>query len=234
MKFRIAAWLFALALAVAFCLLGRWQLNKAVIKQGMLDRVAAVLRDKQAQSLAVLSRTDDTRYAWVAGTGHFADAPALLLDNQRRGDAVGVMVFQVFQPDQGRALLVELGWLPLPGNRTLPAVTRPDGTLRLSGLLTSPPSAGFALGPAYVVRDPQRWLLTRVDLGALATGLKTDLSPQVLRLDPTLPLGYPRDLDVLPNTLPPQQHRAYAVQWFGLALATLVTALVLTLRRKKK
>ena len=233
MKFRIAAWLFALALAVAFCLLGRWQLNKAVIKQGMLDRVAAVLRDKQAQSLAVLSRTDDTRYAWVAGTGHFADAPALLLDNQRRGDAVGVMVFQVFQPDQGRALLVELGWLPLPGNRTLPAVTRPDGTLKLSGLLTSPPSAGFALGPAYVVRDPQRWLLTRVDLGALATGLKTDLSPQVLRLDPALPLGYPRDLDVLPNTLPPERHRAYAVQWFGLAIATLVTALVMSLRRKK-
>jgi cytochrome oxidase assembly protein ShyY1 len=143
------------------------------------------------------------------------------------------MVFQVFQPDQGRALLVELGWLPLPGNRTLPAVTRPDGALRLSGLLTSPPSAGFALGPAYVVRDPQRWLLTRVDLGALATGLKTDLSPQVLRLDPALPLGYPRDLDVLPNTLPPERHRAYAVQWFGLAIATLVTALVMSLRRKK-
>ncbi len=233
MKFRIAAWLFALALAVAFCLLGRWQLNKAVMKQGMLDHVAAVLRDKQAQSLAARSRTDDTRYAWVTGTGHFADAPALLLDNQRRGDAVGVMVFRVFQPDQGRALLVELGWLPLPGNRALPAVTRPDGTLRLSGLLASPPSAGFALGPAYVVRDPQRWLLTRVDLGALATGLKTDLSPQVLRLDPALPLGYQRDLDVLPNTLPPERHRAYAVQWFGLAIATLVTALVMSLRRKQ-
>jgi cytochrome oxidase assembly protein ShyY1 len=54
-----------------------------------------------------------------------------------------------------------------------------------------------------------------------------------LRLDPALPLGYQRDLDVLPNTLPPERHRGYAVQWFGLAVASLVTALVLTLRRKK-
>lgn len=78
----------------------------------------------------------------------------------------------------------------------------------------------------------RRWLLTRIDIAALAEGLHIQLAPRVLRLDPALPLGYTRDLDVLPNTLPPERHRGYALQWFGLALATLILALFLGFRRR--
>jgi cytochrome oxidase assembly protein ShyY1 len=60
------------------------------------------------------------------------------------------------------------------------------------------------------------------------------LAPRVLKLDPALPLGYPRDLDILPNTLPPERHVGYAVQWFALALAMLVMALVLTWHSRRK
>ena len=59
------------------------------------------------------------------------------------------------------------------------------------------------------------------------------LPPRVLRLDPALPLGYVRDLDILPNTLPPQRHLGYAVQWFALAAAVLATALLLTFRKPR-
>ena len=52
-------------------------------------------------------------------------------------------------------------------------------------------------------------------------------------LDPALPLGYTRDLELLPNTLPPERHLGYAVQWFGLALAVLLTAAVLSWRSRK-
>jgi cytochrome oxidase assembly protein ShyY1 len=55
----------------------------------------------------------------------------------------------------------------------------------------------------------------------------------VLRLDPAMAGGYARDLEILPNTLPPEKHLGYAVQWYGLALAVLVTALVLTFRRPR-
>ena len=43
-----------------------------------------------------------------------------------------------------------------------------------------------------------------------------------------------RDLEILPNTLTPERHLGYAVQWFGLALAVLAVALVLTLRARKR
>ncbi|MBW8810811.1 MAG: SURF1 family protein, partial [Lysobacter sp.] len=74
-----------------------------------------------------------------------------------------------------------------------------------------------------------------VDPAAIAstTGLSVPLAPRVLRLDPAIKLGYERDLELLANTLPPQQHRGYALQWYALALAVLATALILTFRRKR-
>jgi cytochrome oxidase assembly protein ShyY1 len=61
----------------------------------------------------------------------------------------------------------------------------------------------------------------------------------VLKLDPAQSLASDgradaRDLDILPNTLPPDRHLGYAVQWFGLALAVLVTALVVTFRKSPR
>ncbi|MDG6348912.1 SURF1 family cytochrome oxidase biogenesis protein, partial [Luteimonas sp. 8-5] len=78
----------------------------------------------------------------------------------------------------------------------------------------------------------------RPDALAAQLGLAA-LSPRVLKLDPAQSLpadgpAYARDLDILPNTLPPDRHLGYAVQWFGLALAVLVTALVVTFRKSSR
>src|SRR5690606_23800385 len=137
---------------------------------------------------------------------------------------------------QGTPLLVELGWLPLPGDRTLPAVPLPQETTRVSCLLSPPPSPGLARAPA-VAQDDGTLLAVALRPEALAAqlGLAT-LSPRVLKLDPaqSLPAGgpaYARDLDVVRNSLPPDRLLGYAVQWFGLALAVLATALVVTFRK---
>ena len=232
MKSKLSLWLFALALIAGFVSLGRWQLHRAAEKQSLLDQQAQLLANSAPQSLADLSRQSELRLASVEGRGRFADSPVLLLDNQRRGDAVGVHVYRVFQPFGGRALLVDLGWLQLPADRKLPTLAPIAGEQRIAGLLTPPPSSGLALGPAYSQSTPQLWLLTRIDLAALSQALHVELAPRVLRLDPALPIGYARDLDLLTNTLPPERHRGYAVQWFGLAFATLVTALLLSFRRR--
>lgn len=225
-------WLLALALTVGFLALGRWQLQRADEKQRMLDQVALALAGKHAQSLSAAADADTSDCAWVSGRGHFASAPVALLDNQRRGDRVGVHVLAVFEPEGSRALLVDLGWLPVAGERRMPGVVLPTGEIEIAGLLAPPPAAGIALGAAYAPLDSTRWLLTRVDIAALATALHSRLAPRVLRLDPALPLGYARDLNVLPNTLPPERHRGYAVQWFGLALATVLATLFLSFRRR--
>jgi cytochrome oxidase assembly protein ShyY1 len=225
-------WPLALLAMLAFVGLGRWQLRRADEKQAMLAGVATVLAQRDAQSLAAQSLQDTRVYAWAAGRGRFLPGPALLLDNQRRGRQVGVEVFRIFEPVGGRALLVDLGWLPLDGARQLPQVPLPANERFLRGLLLPPPSPGLALGPAYSVTDRERWLLTRVDIAALSGGLNAPLAPRVLRIDPDQPIGYARDLDILPNTLPPEKHRGYALQWFSLAAAMLILTVFLSLRRR--
>lgn len=232
----LLGWTLALAAIALFANLGLWQARRAVEKQAMLDAAARVLGERLPQPLSV---ADDPRrardYDWAAGLGRFDERGPLLLDNQQRGGRAGVRVYRIFVPRTGLPLLVDLGWLPLGGERKLPAVPRPDGELALRGLLSAPPSVGIALGPG-LGREGEGWLLTRVDTRAIAaaTGLSAPLAPRVLRLDPDLPLGYERDLELLSNTLPPDKHRGYSLQWFALAAAVLATALILTFRRPRR
>ena len=67
----------------------------------------------------------------------------------------------------------------------------------------------------------------------IQTALGLRLAPRVLRLAPEADHGYERDLDALPNTLPPQRHYGYAVQWYALALTVVVTCFVLRRRARR-
>ena len=159
----------------------------------------------------------------------------VLLDNQLRDGRAGLKVYHAARVDAG-AVLVDLGWLPLPADRQLPRIAPLQGRIEVQGLWAPPPSPGLALGPALAATaQPRVWLATRLDIPAIATQLQLPaaaLPCQVLRLDPAMPLGYARDLELLPNTLPPSRHLGYAVQWFAMALAVLVIAGVLHVRRR--
>lgn len=229
----VVGWVVAIAVIVLFVNLGNWQLHRAVQKQGMLDAVARVLADRQPRPLgAAVDQSRADTYDWASGSGEFASLPPLLLDNQQRDGRVGVSAYRVFVPEQGAPLLVDLGWLLLPGDRTLPAVPRSEGNIQLEGLLVPPPSTGIPIGPG-LMRDGDSWLLTRLDITAVADAMDLPLASRVLRLDPASPLGYERDLVLLANTLPPAKHRAYAWQWFALALAVLAIASILTFRKPR-
>ena len=231
---RLLGWTLALGLMVLFAALGRWQLGRMDEKQAMLDQVAATLARREPVPLAAAYDAARARdFDWAQGEGRFLDAPAVLLDNQQRDGRPGVRVYRAFAPTGAPPLLVELGWLPLPGDRALPVLEPIDGPQRVRGLLAPPPSAGLAQGLSTPTPGGDV-LAVRLDAPGLPALLGVEaLPPRVLKLDPDLPLGHARDLDVLPNTLPPQKHLGYAVQWFGLALAVLVTALVLTFRFRR-
>lgn len=226
---RLPLLVLGLLLAAGLARLGLWQWQRAAEKEAMLARVEAVMAERKPVSLEAAGQ--GSAYAWAAGRGRFLPGPVLLLDNQRRGEAVGVQVLAPFQPRVGAPLLVELGWLPLPADRRMPRATIPAGEQSVAGLLVPPPAAGLALGADHVVQDGH-WLLTRVDLPALRRATKLPLAARVLRLDPALPIGYARDLDILPNTLPPERHRGYALQWFGLSATLLAITVFLFLRRR--
>lgn len=244
----LGGWALALLLALAFAALGRWQLARMHEKEHMLAAAAQARSQAQAQPRPLLLASDPARaqaYDWAAGRGVLAGA-TVWLDNQQREGRVGVRMYCVLLPEDGaQALLVDAGWWPLGGDRALPAPGCPrmvDQAVR--GLLAPPPAEGLAHGAPLARQADGRWLAVRLDLPAIAAalGLRTRIAPRVLRLDPAHRQGDAgvmlapgqRDLDILPNTLTPERHLGYAVQWFGLALAALVTAIVLTIRSRSR
>jgi cytochrome oxidase assembly protein ShyY1 len=232
----ILGWTLAVLAIALFVRLGLWQSQRALEKQAMLDASARVLAQRTPVSLAqAANRARGHDYDWAAGAGRFADQGALWLDNQQRGGRAGVHAYRVFLPEDAiQPLLVDLGWLPLPPARAMPAIALPKGRIELRGLLVPPPSSGLALGSG-IARQNDGWVLTRIDMDVVSRtlDLQPPLAPRVLRLDPALPLGYERDLQLLANTLPPERHRGYALQWFALAIAVLATALILTFRKAR-
>jgi len=228
-------WTLAVLAMSLFCSLGAWQWGRAGQKQAMLADTARVLAERRAQPLALAADPGRVQaYDWAAGEGEFLPGPAILLDNQTRDRQPGVRAYRAFQPaGGGTPLLVELGWLPVPGDRRMPAVPPLPGRQRVAGLLVAPPAEGIAQADAAPQPDGSL-LVIALQQDALARALDLPaLSPRLLKLDPDLPLGYARDLDILPNTLPPERHVGYAVQWFGLAATVLATALVLTWRGRR-
>ncbi|KHL56821.1 SURF1 family protein [Xanthomonas cannabis] len=226
-------WVLALLLSAGFAALGQWQLQRMHGKEALLERAAHVRERPLTLRQAVQAQPG---LCWVSGRVRFLPAQ-VLLDNQLHAGRAGLRVYQLAAVEGTTStLLVDLGWLPLPADRQLPPIAAHEGVQAVQGLLSAPPSAGLAIGPAMApTATAHTWLATRLDTQALRDALgRRDISSQVLRLDPALPVGYVRDLDVLPNTLPPARHLGYAVQWFGLAAAVLATATLLTWRARRR
>lgn len=235
----------ALLACVGLASLGAWQLERGAWKERLLAGWAAALveppRDYAValDGSSALPRREDLAVPTgapalplsVALRGQWDPATTLLLDNQRLDAAVGVFVLTRFVPTDGTPLLVNRGWLPLPPDRTPPPVPAPaSGEVALRGLLVAAPAAGLRFAaPAWSPGQPPP-LLAALELDALRT-TAGPLFDGVLQLDPAAPDGFTRRWQPLPNTLPPEKHRGYAVQWFGLATAVAVIYLLLAFRR---
>src|SRR3546814_9503914 len=105
----------------ALVMLGFWQLDRARHKQAMLDAVARVLDRRDPVSVAQALDGDDNGFAWSLVSGRF-EPPLLFLDNQQHQGRSGLRLFApLVLPGHATRLLVDLGWLPWPPGRVLPA-----------------------------------------------------------------------------------------------------------------
>jgi len=240
---RALIWMMSLSGLIAFlCFqLGLWQLKRANEKNKALTEVALLLENLDAASTPNFSLADLQQMPlttnWLTDQLEFLPT-TVLLDNQQRAGRSGIKVYQAARSAHATQIsFVDLGWLPLPGDRQLPIITPLSGTLKISGLWTRPPAAGIALGPALSqAAQPGVWLATRMEPEALSSVLNLPadhVSSQIIRLDPQLPFGYDRDLNPLPNTLPPERHLGYAVTWFGLGLTMIAAAFCYWIKKFK-
>lgn len=223
-----------LMLALGFAALSNWQFGRGEQKQAWLAQAEAA-RSAAPRALkdATLETSVEGLAVAVQGTIEFRPAPRLLLDNQQREGRVGLREYVLARVSGSgnRWLLVDLGWLPLAADRRMPELDALPAELDARGLLTDLPGQGLRLAPNPVA-EGGTVLLNYLDVAELSEQSGLQILPRLLRLDPGLPIGHARDLDVLPNTLPPEKHRGYALQWAGLSLAALIITLLLFFRSR--
>jgi surfeit locus 1 family protein len=223
--------LLALALFLGLVSLGRWQLKRADEKRALYDEFEA---GSDATRVIDASTAPLPRYQHVRARGAYDSAHQILIDNISNSRAqAGYYVITPFALDGGGWILVNRGWVAMGKSRAeKPDVTVPSLTREITGRTDTLPRAGVRMGPDAALKPPYPVVAnfpTHPEIASLLHAGAWAKGADVVLLDPAAPDGYLREWQ--PPGFPPVRHVAYAVQWFGLALALVVIYAVTNLRR---
>ncbi len=224
---RLGYSLLALAGLALFVSLGRWQLDRAEEKRGL---VAAFQRggDRLQELPTGLSPVE--RYQRLRARGRFDPTRQFLLDNMTLDGKVGFRVLTPLLLEDGRVLVVDRGFVPGSGDRSrLPDVTVQDSPRELTGRADTLPRPGIELTAPPATGWPRIVSFPRIE--EIGEALGQAVFPQVLLLDADQPDGYLREW--APPTMGPDRHVGYAVQWFGFAVVTCILWVLLSFRTEE-
>jgi surfeit locus 1 family protein len=221
MKFEKIPALVVLCILPLLIALGFWQLDRAEQKRAFLDR------QKQGMAAPALQLTAATpedkealRYRPAAANGHYDAGRQILIDNQVAEGKAGYFVLTPFILDGSeKAILVNRGWIPASRDRkVLPDLTLRNNPAQVIGRINHFPSVGIKLDGADQPTAGWPAVVQVADSAVLSARLGYPLFPFMLELDKQAPEGYRREWREA-KVMPPEQHVAYALQWFGLAAA---------------
>lgn len=211
------AYLCLLPLLIA---LGIWQLGRAEEKRLFFKQQEQGLASSEIIQLstAMDDNVDALRYKKVKATGHYDQAHQFLIDNQISEGKAGYFVLTPFVlQGESKAVLVNRGWVPLNRDRSvLPDVPIKSGQTVISGRINRFPSVGIKLAGAEIPSDSWPSVVQVVDSQVLTKKLAYSLFPFQVELDKDQPEGFMREWKTTTIMLP-EQHIAYAIQWFALA-----------------
>lgn len=220
MKFKVIPTLAYLCLLPVLLALGMWQLDRSEQKQALLQlQEHAGAAQIMELSMAFEDKADVLRYRRADVSGRYDVAHQFLLDNQISDGKVGYFVLTpLVLTGETKAVLVNRGWIPQNPDRTvLPDLQINNAETIISGRINNFPSVGIKLAGAEIPTEGWPSVVQVVDVNVLAKKLGYSLFQFQFELAKELPDGYKREWHT-PTIMPPEQHTAYAIQWFALAL----------------
>jgi len=117
-----------------------------------------------------------------------------------------------------KAVLVNRGWVPLNLDRSvMPDLQINNAEVTITGRINNFASVGIKLSGAEIPTAGWPSVVQVVDSHVLAKKLGYSLFQFQIELAKELPDGYKREWHTS-TIMPPEQHTAYAIQWFALAL----------------
>ena len=203
--------------------LGQWQWDRAAEKQTLLDRWAgqALLAPVALPTAPDGNTTATAQFLRVFASGAYLPDSQVLLDNQTHGGKAGYRVLTPLLLADGSALMVDRGWVALPGNARdrLPNVAISSANRRVQGRLDHFRQAALreSTGPLLAVRDNRPRVMNYPDGAAVSAAIGRPVYPLVLLLEGTEPDGFVRE-DAPTLSFGPERHVGYAIQWWALAV----------------
>ncbi len=223
----------ALAVAAACVALGLWQLDRFDRRQTRNDLAHTNIAAEPVEAGDVLEvgRALPAGKQWrrVTAQGRYDEAHQMLVRNRPLDGATGYYVLTPLVTDEGPALLVNRGWVPVGAT----ARPRPDVPPTPSGLVT----VVGRVRPSEVGDDREAaptGQVRRIDIAAIAATLPYDVYGGYADLVEQTPAAGARPV-LLPEPDPGSgPHLAYAFQWFVFAAIALGGVVVLARREAQE
>jgi cytochrome oxidase assembly protein ShyY1 len=214
--------------------LGFWQIDRALEKEQRQQHISE-LSKRQALSLAqVLTLSglqDGINDLPIQLKGDFVGDKVFLLDNQPNKSRLGYRAYQIIESN-GDAILVNLGWVQGSIDRNvLPEISPITGQHTITGHVREV-EVGIQLQAQNLTNPSWPLRVQQIELDKFSQLIGKKLLPFVIYLDKKETIGYIKNWQ--PIVMPPEKHRAYAFQWFSLALAWISLMVWAAIKMAKK
>lgn len=218
-------WMLVTVLVLTLLLsLSYWQWQRAAEKINTLARIEHWKNQGAINSISLTTMAPRERDGLqIDFQGHWLSPMAWLIDNKMVNGRVGydvlIAVKDMSAPANAPALLVNLGWVAAPQQRDiLPEVIIPN-ELHIQGIFRTR-FKGVLLGANIENKGVWPMRIQQVDSESLAAYLSHPLIDGLIYQEKSSPFF----IHYQPVILPPERHRAYALQWFLLAVAVVIVA----------
>ncbi len=233
---------FSILLVPFLVSLGFWQLSREREKISIQTKYA--MREVMpARSFDAVPWDDqDLDYLVVKAKGRFDNQKTFLLDNKINQGHVGFEVISPYITESAKLLFVNRGWIAQGATRLdLPSIETMEGGIQIQGSIYVPTGKQFMLGEE-TWSDPlssTHWpkIIQSIDLEQMSKVFSTDefdypVFPYTVRLSNSSPGSLTPNWQ--PVSMQAEKHRAYAVQWFMMALVLTILTIYSTIDRGRK
>jgi surfeit locus 1 family protein len=223
---------------VAMVGLGFWQLRRLHSVREDNARVQARLTQRAEPLQFVLGpgvSPSSVVYRRVSVTGRYDRVSEILLRNRSLNGEPGSHVLTPMRMADGRAVIVDRGWVPVDLTAEQEEQTRPPVLQPVTVVGVLFPSERKSVFAPSIPATGRVTTVPRVDVERIAKQLEYPVVPLYMRLETQAP-AQPGELPVPPG--PPDlsegPHLSYAVQWFLFAAVALATYAALLRRERRR
>jgi surfeit locus 1 family protein len=224
--------IFTLLLLPLLLSLGMWQLDREQDKRAMQARY----EQRSVETPVALADIDwsDPDLGWlrIETRGSFDTDRQFLLDNRIFESRVGYEVITPLRTSAG-LLLVNRGWIAQGSSRQdLPELPLSGSPVSVNAVFYVPSGEVMMLGSG-IEPGTGTWpeVIQRLDLDLMSVMLEEEVLPLTARLETSSPGLLQANWQAI--NMQPETHRAYAVQWFMMALVLVILYFMFSFRRSE-